>query len=60
VTAIEIYNSLGKRSKLALAARDQREIRDIFCDIDGERIYDTVVTNRVLQLCDRYASKVKK
>jgi hypothetical protein len=60
MTAIEIYNSLGRRSKLALAARNQREIADVFCDINGERIYDADISNRVLALCDRYASKVRK
>lgn len=87
MTAIEIYNTLGRKSRLALADRSASELADTFdglcddCKGTGRvpntptgaaclcpscagrgkyRVVAAEISNRVLQLCDRYASKVRK
>lgn len=52
----QIWNRIGKRTKLALAARDPHELRRIF----GEpRNVSREISDNVLARCDKYAADMR-
>jgi hypothetical protein len=54
-----MFDGLTRRQKLALAARDAREMSYLFNDRNGDRLYDATLTNALLARCDAYARKVR-
>jgi hypothetical protein len=57
--AQEIWDQLGRRSKLALAVRDQRYMHALFKNDDGEWLVDAAVVQALLARCDKYATEAK-
>jgi hypothetical protein len=56
VIAEDLWDTLGKRIKKALAARDQRVMAQVFDYSCGDRKYDQVIVNEILCRADRYVA----
>ena len=57
MSPLQIWNTLGRRSKLALAARDRRELADVF---GCPRTVDRTVSEVVLEWADKFAAKFRR